>query len=195
MATPIKNPVHLESKESKYVKILNESMIHKGFKYQLGLNVDTKPFDPSGSCRPGGLYFTNLTNFYKFLGYGTLIADVEVPEGTEIYADPEGDKWKAHSIIISNIRPIETLPQWSDVQFCLAVVSKYPSALQFVNYRKFNRDDYEHICLTAVRNDGKSVRYIDPARQLNNICYYAVKSSHDAVCYISPEKRSYFVGY
>ncbi len=115
----------LQTHTLKYVKILHESMIHYDFEYKLGLNTDHRPFNPSGSGEPGGLYFTDLNNFYKFLDYGTLIADVEVPEGVKVYADPEGDKWKAPGIIISNIRKVSELPQWNDLSFRLAAVQIY----------------------------------------------------------------------
>jgi len=96
-----------------YVKILSSDLVHNGFKYKEGLNVDILPFDPSGSCKPGGLYFTDLKNFCKFLDYGNLVADVTIPDDAQVYADG-GDatspyKWKADRIILSNIRPIEKI--------------------------------------------------------------------------------------
>jgi hypothetical protein len=139
-----------------YVKILNESMAHNGFKYKLGLNTDHIPFKPSGSCESGGLYFTDLDNFYKFLEYGTLIADVKVPEGVEIYTDPVGDKWKASSIIISNVRSIKDLPQWNDYAYWLTAVRQNCDALQYVP------DEFktEELCLIAVQQNGYNLQFV-----------------------------------
>ena len=33
-----------------YYKILNESENHQGLQYKTGLNIDPKPFNPSGDC-------------------------------------------------------------------------------------------------------------------------------------------------
>ena len=46
----------------KYYKITNKEENHNGFQYKDGLNIDTIEFDPNGSCRPGGLYYTNNTS-------------------------------------------------------------------------------------------------------------------------------------
>src|SRR5438309_1502320 len=40
-------------------KKIKDDMIMHQFKYQIGLNVDTIPFNPTDECKPGGLYFTD----------------------------------------------------------------------------------------------------------------------------------------
>ena len=44
-------------KGTKFYKFLNNNLLHKTVRYQLGLNVDHVKFDPSGTCSEGGLYF------------------------------------------------------------------------------------------------------------------------------------------
>jgi hypothetical protein len=61
----------------KFYKILREDLTHHGFKYQLGLNIDTVPFNPTGECRPGGLYYTDIDHIFRYSKYGSLIAEVE----------------------------------------------------------------------------------------------------------------------
>ncbi len=80
-------------------------MIHNGFQYKEGLNVDTVPFNPSGDCEPGGLYYTNEEHIFTFLEFGSLIADVIVPEDAKVYKN--GNKYKADKIILSNVRRVE----------------------------------------------------------------------------------------
>jgi hypothetical protein len=104
-----------------YIKILSEDLKHNGFQYKEGLNVDTIPFNPTGSCLPGGLYFTDEKYLLDFLGYGTKIADVEIPSNAKVYRD--GNKWKADKIILKNIRDIKDLPQWQDKKFCLSLLN------------------------------------------------------------------------
>ena len=93
---------------SKYYKILPENLICRGFQYQEGLNIDTKPID---ECQNSyGLHFSNATYIMNFCDYGTMIAEVEIPEGSVVYRS--GTKFKADRIILKNIRPlwdVETL--------------------------------------------------------------------------------------
>ena len=90
----------------KYYKILSSNMTHHGFVYKEGLNIDTKPFDETPDCG-GGLFFSNAENILSFWRYGGLIAEVEVPDGTKIVQ--VGDKYKAHAIVLKNIKPIWTV--------------------------------------------------------------------------------------
>jgi hypothetical protein len=109
----------------KYIKILSNDWKHKGFQYKEGMNIDTRPFNPSGSCLGGGLYFTDEEHFTEFIQYGTKIADVEIPDDAQVYADPCGEKWKADKIIIKNIREIKDLPQWQDINFCGHLIDRF----------------------------------------------------------------------
>ena len=90
----------------KYYKILSSDLTHHGFKYQEGLNIDTNPFDETPDCG-GGLFFSDSEHILSFVGYGNLIAEVEVPDGTKIVQVE--DKYKAHSIVLKNIKPIWTV--------------------------------------------------------------------------------------
>jgi len=89
---------------TKYYKILNEDECHHGMQYKNGLNTDVLPFNPSGSCEPGGIYFSDVENILEFAGYGPWIREVTLPEGEEVYKDPVGNKYKAHSVILGKRR-------------------------------------------------------------------------------------------
>ena len=90
----------------KYYKILSSDMTHHGFVYKEGLNIDTEPFDKTPVCG-GGLFFSDAQNILAFVNYGKLIAEIEVPDGTKIVQVE--DKYKAHAIVLKNIRPIWTV--------------------------------------------------------------------------------------
>ena len=98
-----------------YVKILREDMTHHNFLYKEGLNVDTVPFNPRGTCSPGGLYFCILEDMPQYIEYGPLIADVELPADATVYT--EEHKLKADKIILKNIKPIQEHQCWSDLNF------------------------------------------------------------------------------
>ena len=90
----------------KYYKILRSDMTHHGFVYKEGLNIDTEPFDETSICS-GGLFFSDAENILSFVDYGNLIAEVEVPDGTKIVQVE--NKYKAHAIVLKNIKPICTV--------------------------------------------------------------------------------------
>ena len=46
----------------RLVKLTNETECHNGFQFKTGLNEDTIPFDPTGECKKGGIYFTDIDN-------------------------------------------------------------------------------------------------------------------------------------
>jgi len=86
-----------------YYKILNQEEIHNGLAYHDGLNTDPLPFNPSGDCEPGGIYFASAEQISRYLDYGPWIRTVE-PVG-EIYNE-EG-KSKAHEVILGPRQRIE----------------------------------------------------------------------------------------
>nr|URM61925.1 ankyrin repeat domain containing protein [Mimivirus sp.] len=84
-----------------YCKVLSSNFNQKGYQYNEGLNVLDKPFESTGSCVPGGLYFTNTENIFKFINYGIYLVKVTIPEDAQMVKDPDNDKWRADKIIIS----------------------------------------------------------------------------------------------
>ena len=96
----------------KYYKIIDPDG-HNGLVYKEGLNVDPRPFNPSGDCEPGGIYFSR-EDVFAFLIYGSRVYEVE-PQG-EVYENPSSPKkFKAHSVVLkyvgetSEVETIKTL--------------------------------------------------------------------------------------
>jgi hypothetical protein len=89
-----------------YYKILKKDECHHGYQFTTGLNVDFLPFNPSGDCTKGGLYFAR-EDILAFLHYGVWIREVELPELEPVYENPGfPKKWKAHRIILHERRRI-----------------------------------------------------------------------------------------
>ena len=84
----------------KYYKILNKEEKHNNFQYKTGLNVDTVPFNPSGKCQPGGLYFSEVKDIPNYFNYGPYIREVVLPDDAKVYKEPCGTKLKADRIIL-----------------------------------------------------------------------------------------------
>jgi hypothetical protein len=84
----------------KYYKIINPKG-HNGLIYQEGINEDPLPFNPSGTCEPGGIYFAR-EDILAFLDYGTEL--YEVKPLSEIYENPgTPKKFKAKRVDLKYI--------------------------------------------------------------------------------------------
>ena len=82
-----------------FYKIMNEDENHNGLQYKTGLNVDILPFNPSGDCELGGIYFAR-EDILTFLNYGPWIRKVTLPEDAKVYENPDSPKkWKADKVI------------------------------------------------------------------------------------------------
>ena len=90
-----------------YYKVTNKDECHNGFQYSTGLNIDVNPFQETGSCVKGGLYFTTLEHITYFFDYGIYVREVTIPEDAKMVEDPEGDKWRADKIILGEKYSIE----------------------------------------------------------------------------------------
>lgn len=81
-------------------KILNHNLKHLGFQYQIGLNVDTRPFE-----HPYGLHYSNLIDVWRFVDYGCYIAVVEPAENAKIRNRGSG-VFATDRLIIKSYMPI-----------------------------------------------------------------------------------------
>ena len=98
----------------KGYKVIRKDMTHNGFKYQRGLNVDTKPFNPNGSCVAGGLYFfTDLKDLPNWLDYGDYLWEVQVPEGAQCVQD--GNKYRADKLILVKRHSLASKNIWKQI--------------------------------------------------------------------------------
>jgi len=89
-----------------FYKILNDNEKHNELQYKTGLNMDPRPFYPSGDCEPGGIYFAEK-DILAFLNYGPWIRKVTLLEDTQVYENPGSPKkWKADKVILGKRRKI-----------------------------------------------------------------------------------------
>jgi hypothetical protein len=119
-----------------YYKITNENECHRGLQYHDGLNIDTVPFNPSGDCEPGGIYYAK-EDILAFVSYGCWIRKVEIPTDARTYANPGTPvKWKSNKVFLHprkhlwNVKTIKKLiaegadPKAND-SYALRWASKY----------------------------------------------------------------------
>jgi hypothetical protein len=129
-------------------------MIHHGYTYSEGLNVDHIPFNPNGECAGGGLYFCEVKDVYRYFSYGSLLAEVEIPSNALVYQ--EKNKLKADKLILKNIAPIAGHSLWSDPDICKIIATRHGSVLQYAATQNINAHRYakEPIYATSVNKNG-----------------------------------------
>ena len=90
-----------------FYKITNEGENHNDLQYKTGLNIDILPWNPTGDCEPGGIYFSR-EDILAFMEYGPWIRQVTIPEGVEVYENPrKPKKWKAHEVMLGERRRMD----------------------------------------------------------------------------------------
>jgi len=92
----------------KYYKVTKKYENHKYFQYTDGLNILREPFAETGSCCPGGLYFTDEENIHNFYSYGEWIREIEIPEDSKLVKDTGNNivKFRTDKIIFNKKHPL-----------------------------------------------------------------------------------------
>jgi hypothetical protein len=163
----------------QFYKWLAGDMRHYDFTYKEGLNVDHLPFNPSGVCEPGGLYFTTLEYVPGWHSWHwSLIADVTIPDDARVYKEPGGTKWKADRIILSNIRPRDEFFRDLDEATVCKMLATSGGLLRYTRQLA----QTEAMCLAAVRNTGYALQYVD--NQTEAVCRAAVATSPNAHMFV-----------
>jgi hypothetical protein len=140
-----------------WYKLLHADRRHNGVTYEEGLNVDPVPFNPTGSCQPGGLYFTHfdyIVYWWRSLDNCSHIAEVTVPPDARVYIEPCGMKLKADKIELSNIRPLGEFLDTLDEITLECMVKAAPGLLEYIQKQT------EAMCLRAVVLNGRALQYV-----------------------------------
>ena len=116
----------------KLYRLTNEDEKHNGFQYHDGLNVDTQPFNPSGDCEPGGLYFFCEKSLHRFPIYVSMI-----------YI-----KWIREVKLLPDSRIYKMMDKFKTDKFFLGPRSSFSDFLE----------NNSEICLAAVQQDGSILK-------------------------------------
>ena len=194
-------------KNTKFYRFMNDNLTHYGFTYKIGLNKDVYPFNPSGECEIGGLYFCDESTCYLFCThYGNKVAFIEIPDDARVYI--EENKFKADKIIITDIVDFENMPDslWINIapkcgimlkyvdplsdllteSICAAAVNHYGLALEFVP----NKFKSINVCTLAVQQNGLSLQFVPPDLINKEICILATKQYGCALKYVPLQFRT-----
>jgi hypothetical protein len=181
-------------KKTVFIKLTNISEIHNGFQFKTGLNIDTVPFKPSGSCKAGGIYFCDRNEFFQWHTYNSTVCvnfrEVTIPEDAAVYI--ENDKFKADKLILSEKKSI-----WNDQLLCEIAIKSSDDAIEYINQTeylcelavkknpdnlKYVKNQTEEICKIAVRMWPYTLFYVK--NQTEEICKIAVRIKGDALQYV-----------
>ena len=181
----------------KFYKLTNHQEIHNNLKFNNGLNIDPIAFNPSNSCLPGGIYFTERNKIAMWLHYSDSpmcwIREVQIPLDAEVYI--EDNKFKSNKIILGPRVTIKDFEGWNDSQFCNSAVKINGLTLQFVKNQNKQNTTYaveqnassfvfvnkqfqsEQLCLIAIKHNPHALKYIDQSNQTPEICALAIKQN------------------
>ena len=167
---------------TEFYKLLTTDYKHFGFTYQHGLNVDHIPFNPTGICSLGGLYFTEVDKVSYWIDRfkSVYIAKVTIPSNASVYV--EKDKFKADQFVLDldNKVLIKDFYMWENEEFCKISVSQADTYnLIFV------RNQPDEICKLAVKHDYRALQYV--INQTDDICKIAVSNHGFALEFVKDQ--------
>lgn len=155
----------------KLYKFLNSTLRHNGFRYEMGLNIDTQTFNPNGSCSKGGLYFCDESNCYLYWDkFGPKVAVVEIPNDARVYV--EKDKFKTDRLILTEIANFSEVSDW----FWINILQKDSRVLKHI------KNQTDELCKTAIKQNGYCIRYV--TNQTKELCMLAVQQNGMALQYV-----------
>lgn len=112
-----------------FYKLTNEEERHGDMQYSTGVHTDCLPFNPSGGCQPGGLYFFarhQLIHVGQHCGMDMhWIRPVTFTAKSQIWQ--ERNKFKTNELVLG-----ERERFWLPADLCLAAVQQDSDALQYV---------------------------------------------------------------
>ena len=159
-----------------FYKLTNRPELHFELQYNDGLNKDPKPFNPTGTCQPGGIYFTNEHNIGHWVMclYPTpqWIRKVKICDDAKVYIEEK--KFK-----IDKITLLERESIWDNEKWCSLIVQQNSDALKYVIKQT------PMMCELAVQQNGLVLQYVN--KQTPIMCELAVQQNGLALQYVNKQ--------
>jgi hypothetical protein len=152
------------------IKLTNKDENHNWFQFKTGLNIDTIRFNPTESCKAGGIYFSEVCFLPLWLEYNKIktmwCRKVTIPHDAQVYV--EEFKFKADKIILAEKVLIGELNIWRNEKYCMEALNikyhwsdiNYPQIQYLKNILKYIPETvtwYEKICLEIVKVNNKMI--------------------------------------
>ena len=177
-------------KKIKYYKLTNREEKHRGMQYKTGMNIDILPFNPTGECSEGGLYFfseTQLIYHDIYCEESAWIREVsfEGIGGIDIYV--ERDKYKTNKFVLGKRQKFVSNRLERYIRFdnenIITEIKKNTNNIAYIPDKVKDID----MCISAVKKDGMALKYVPKKMKTENICKLAVQHSSFALEYV-PDK-------
>ena len=160
-----------------FYKLIYINFKHNNFTYKHGLNVDHIPFNPTGSCSAGGLYFSELNKVCTWLYLDSVyIAKVTIPTDALVYIEATSFKADKFVLDLDNKILIKDWHFWADADWCKQAITQNAYLLRFV------KNQTKELCELAVQITPSTIRYVE--KQTAELCEMAVKKDGYALQYV-----------
>jgi len=130
---------------------------HNGLQFKTGINVDRVEFNPNDECLPGGIYFIEENEIYKWLAYkGKFMhycRKVVLLDDSKIYI--ERNKFKADKIKLEERVKIVDMDIWNNENCCLKAVNHDGTNISII------KKPTEAVQLAAVKQNVNAFEYIE----------------------------------
>jgi len=168
----------------KFVKAIKKDFKHYNHQYVHGLNIDAVPFNPSGYCAKGGLYFTTEKFLFKFISGCIYAVNVSIPDDAQVYIDPEKEAFKADKIIVDldNKILLENYPGL----YKKLIKNITGENIKFIP-EKFRTNE---LYLNIAKKDIYALLFIPPDKITDEICAITAKHKNHALYDIPNKKRT-----
>jgi hypothetical protein len=144
--------------DKKFYKFINNTQVHHGFKYQKGLNIDTKKFLPEGSCMGGGLYFTDFENVDVWMHYGVYVAPIKLCEDALFYIEPCKTKYKTNKFIVDEMYNSNLDVDKPPLDICKISLIKNWKNFYKLNYYSFDvNNEFGHMMSNEMISYNKAI--------------------------------------
>jgi len=176
----------LLKQNKKFYKLTNKEELHYGLQYQDGLNVDPNPFNPSGECSKGGMYFFEQSQLLFYCDYvkeAYWIREVVLLHSYEPRVYREENKYKTDTFFLKERKRFDgDLSKYVTKEMCLEAVKKngYGNALRYVPIHLKT----EEMCLEAVNENGRALQFVLNKFITKEMCLEAVKKNGFALQFV-----------
>lgn len=152
--------VNHQDVEKVYYKVLSEDMNRNGFQYVIGHNVLKETFDRTEKCGPGGLYFCDFYEVFRWISWmkttnkqPAIICKVKLVPGAQIVEMPL--KCKTDQMILYDPVSIEEFIKNNVDKLTEDIAREYPEGFQFI------KSPSHKVCFRAVTINPQTFKYID----------------------------------
>lgn len=161
-------------------KITNIEENHNGFQFVTGKNTDVLPFNPSGSCTSGGIYFCeekligNYFNYRDIIGHYIRLVTLDADE--DVYVD--NFKFKAKTVHLGERRKI--------VDYIADIINNPDSNDNLFSEYRITRCDINRMMMRYP----ETLRQIPDSLKTEEMCYIAVNFSSELFKFVPDHLRT-----